>query len=162
MSDWTQDRLFSSEKTDWCTPPHVFEHFDREYRFDLDAAATPHNALCERFLTAKDDALAVDWPAQSVWLNPPYGRGVGKWLEKAYREARAGKTVGVLVFARTDTAWWHDYAMKALVIYLIRGRLKFIGDDGKPGNSATAPSCFVVFGPYAPLGSPKFLPLEFK
>ena len=106
------------------------------------------------------NALAVDWPGQRVWLNPPYGRGVGKWLEKAYREARTGKIVGVLVFARTDTAWWHDYAMKARMIYLIRGRLKFIGDDDKPGNSATAPSCFVVFGPCAPLGGPQFVALE--
>ncbi len=159
MSDWTADKLFSSAKHEWRTPPHVFGFFDGKYKFDLDAAATPDNALCETFLTPLDDALTADWPAQSIWLNPPYGRGVGKWLEKAYHEARAGKTVGVLVFARTDTAWWHDYVMKAVCVYLIRGRLKFLGPDGEPANSATAPSCFVVFGKYTPIGGPKFTSL---
>lgn len=155
-SDWTAERLFSSKKQDWRTPPHVFAFFDEKYKFQLDAAATPDNTLCGEFLTPLDDALAVSWPASSVWVNPPYGRDVGKWMEKARIEALKGRTVGVLVFARTDTAWWHDHVMKALCVYLLRGRLKFIGDDGIAGNSATAPSCFVVFGPISLPGGPRF------
>ena len=157
---WTEEKLFSSQKHDWRTSPHVFEYFNQRFKFQLDAAATEENALCERFITPKEDALSIPWDAQTIWVNPPYGRGIKYWMKKAYDEARAGKSVGVLVFARTDTAWWHDYAMKAAAIFLIRGRLKFIGDDGKPGNSATAPSCFIVFSKYPPLGGPRFLSTE--
>lgn len=158
---WNADRLFSSAKQDWATPPHVFRYFDEKYHFQLDAAAREDNALCERFIGPETDSLSVPWQAQTVWLNPPYGRGVGRWVEKAYREAKAGKTVGVLIFARTDTRWWHDFVMKSLVVYLIRGRLKFVAGDGSASNPATAPSCFVVFGRYPPPGGPRFISLDF-
>ena len=158
---WNNDVLFASKKQDWGTPPHVFDFFDAKYNFQLDAAAREDNALCERFIGPETDALSVPWEAQTVWLNPPYGRGVGRWVEKAYREAQAGKTVGVLIFARTDTKWWHNFVMKALVVYLIKGRIKFVGPDGSAANPATAPSCFVVFGRYPPSGGPRFISLDF-
>lgn len=161
-SSWTPATLFSSDKQDWRTPQHVFDFFDSRYHFQLDAAAREDNALCERFIGPEEDALSVPWKAQTVWLNPPYGRGVGKWVEKAYREAQAGRTVGVLIFARTDTSWWHDYVMRAKLVFLIRGRLKFLGDNGEPKNAATAPSCFVVFGKYPPSDGPRFISVDFK
>lgn len=75
-------------------------------------------------------------------MNPPYGRQIGIWVKKAKETARQGKaTVVCLLPARTDTAWWHDYVMKANEIRLIRGRLKF--GDGK--GSAPFPSAIVVF-----------------
>lgn len=75
-------------------------------------------------------------------MNPPYGRQIGNWVKKAKETARQGKaTVVCLLPARTDTAWWHDYVMKADEIRLIRGRLKF--GDGK--GSAPFPSAIVVF-----------------
>lgn len=75
-------------------------------------------------------------------MNPPYGRQIGNWVKKAKEAARQGKaTVVCLLPARTDTAWWHDYVMKANEIRLIRGRLKF--GDGK--GSAPFPSAIVVF-----------------
>lgn len=75
-------------------------------------------------------------------MNPPYGRRIGNWVKKAKETARQGKaTVVCLLPARTDTAWWHDYVMKANEIRLIRGRLKF--GDGK--GSAPFPSAIVVF-----------------
>jgi phage N-6-adenine-methyltransferase len=157
---WTHE-VNAPTKQDWGTPQYVFDFFDRTYQFQLDAAAREDNALCKRFIGPETDALSVPWDAQTVWLNPPYGRGVGKWMEKAYREAQAGKTVGVLIFARTDTRWWHDYVMKAKLVFLIRGRLKFLGDTGQPKNPATAPSCFVVFGRYPPPDGPRFLSLDF-
>ena len=75
-------------------------------------------------------------------MNPPYGRGIGAWLEKAFRSAAMGATVVCLLPARTDTAWFQDYAMKGEVRF-IRGRLKF----GGHANSAPFPSAVVVFRP---------------
>lgn len=75
-------------------------------------------------------------------MNPPYGRGIGQWMQKAYESAQMGATVVCLVPARTDTAWWHDYAMRGEVTF-IRGRLKF----GNAKNSAPFPSALIVFKP---------------
>jgi len=75
-------------------------------------------------------------------MNPPYGRVIGDWMRKAYEESQRGALVVCLVPARTDTAWWHDYAAKGDVTF-IRGRLKF--GDGK--NSAPFPSALVVLKP---------------
>ena len=74
-------------------------------------------------------------------MNPPYGREIGKWMLKAFHEACNGATVVCLVPARTDTAWWHDFAMKGDITF-IRGRLKFGGHK----NNAPFPSAIVVFG----------------
>ena len=73
-------------------------------------------------------------------MNPPYGREIGQWVKKAYDSALCGATVVCLLPARTDTAWWHDYAEKG-EIELLRGRLKFGGHT----NSAPFPSAIVVF-----------------
>jgi hypothetical protein len=75
------------------------------------------------------------------YVNPPYGRGIGAWIEKGYAEYLKGKTVVFLIPSRTDTRWWHDYCMKADEIRFIKGRLKF--DDQE--NSAPFPSAIVVF-----------------
>lgn len=77
-----------------------------------------------------------------VWCNPPYGRQIGKWVQKAYEESRKpGTLVAMLLPARTDTAWFHDYAMKGKVQFL-RGRLRFGGAE----NYAPFPSIIVIFG----------------
>ena len=99
------------------------------------------NAKCERFFTIEDDGLLQDWQGR-VWMNPPYGREIGRWMRKAYESSLAGATVVCLVPARTDTAWWHDYAAKGHVSF-IRGRLKF----GDAKNSAPFPNAVVTFYP---------------
>jgi len=144
---WNQDQLFSSAKEDWGTPQSLFDALDKEFQFTLDAAAKPCNAKCSVYITPDEDSLSVDisWTERSdggnVWLNPPYSRGMGPWLEKAYRESLNGIAVVVLTFARTDTVWWHQWAMKAAEIRLIPGRVVFQG--AKAG--APAPSCVIVF-----------------
>ena len=143
MTAWTLDKLFSSKKQDWATPWHLFNTLDAEFNFALDAAASPSNHKCVSYLT--ENALGIPWHERAhggaVWLNPPYGREVGKWIEKAYWESTEGCTVVCLTFARTDTKWWHDWAMRAAEIRLVKGRIKFQGAE----NSAPAPSCLLIF-----------------
>lgn len=143
--------LFSSAKQDWTTPRWLFDQLDAEFHFTLDAAASPENALCPHYYTEADDALRQPWTGR-VWINPPYGRATGQWVRKAFESVYgAGKgpqttwadCVVMLVAARTDTAWWHDYAMRGSEIRLIRGRLKF----GESPNSAPFPSAILVFTP---------------
>jgi site-specific DNA-methyltransferase (adenine-specific) len=80
---------------------------------------------------------------ERCWMNPPYGREIKAWMKKAYDSSRTGALVVCLVPARTDTAWWHDYATKAAEIRFIRGRLRF----GDAKHAAPFPSAVVVFQP---------------
>jgi phage N-6-adenine-methyltransferase len=133
---------FSSKTDLWATPQDFFDALDAEFGFTLDVCALPENAKCERYFTPKEDGLHQSW--QGVcWMNPPYGREIGKWVRKAFESAKAGATVVCLLPARTDTAWWHTWAMKAEEVRFVRGRLKF----GTSKNSAPFPSAVVIFRP---------------
>ncbi len=133
--------MFSSNTDEWSTPEDFFEKCALEYGpFDLDPCATKDNAKAPAFYTKADDGLSQTWSGR-IWMNPPYGRGIGKWMAKAYESSQTTADIVVcLVPARTDTAWWHDYAMLGDVTF-IRGRLKFGGSK----NAAPFPSALVVF-----------------
>ena len=131
---------FSSVRQDWATPPALFERYNARFNFTLDVCASPENTKVARYFTVEHDALSRSWEGAVCWMNPPYGRGIGKWMEKAYRESLLGATVVCLVPARTDTAWWHNFAMKGEIEFL-RGRIKFVGAP----HSAPFPSATVVF-----------------
>lgn len=143
---------------DWRTPRAFFEKLHKEFGFVVDAAASPTNAMLPRYWTADDDALQQDWAAVGgpVWCNPPYGRGIDRWLAKAVFERTRGVTSVLLTFARTDTAWWHDYAMQANWIVFVRGRLSFERPDGTKGAPAPAPSVLLIY--YANQGNRTDLP----
>lgn len=134
--------LFSSAKEDWETPKDFFDMLDQEFGFDLDVCATEENAKRQRYFTPEMDGLAQIWDGV-CWCNPPYGREVGKWVRKAWLAAEDGATVVMLLPARTDTAWFHDYIYNRtdVEIRFLRGRLKFGGNK----NSAPFPSMVVVF-----------------
>ena len=129
---------FSSKTDLHATPQDFFDSLNIEFNFELDVCATPENAKCRRFFTKETDGLKQDWRG-SVWMNPPYGREIGSWMKKAHESACNGAVVACLVPARTDTNWWHDYAMKHEVIF-IKGRLKF----GNAKHSAPFPSALVI------------------
>jgi phage N-6-adenine-methyltransferase len=136
------DVHFSSATDDWPTPQDFFDKVNEEFGFTLDPCSSAENTKCQQFFTKDDDGLVQEWTGR-VWMNPPYGRVIGAWMKKAYESAKStAEAVVCLVPARTDTAWWHEYAMKGEVRF-IRGRLKF----GGHANSAPFPSALVVFRP---------------
>lgn len=104
--------LFSSNRDDWETPQALFDALDAEFGFTLDPCASAANAKCGQYYTEQDDGLRQPWGGV-VFVNPPYGRVIGKWVRKAYHEAQNGATVVMLIPSRTDTHYWHDYVMKA-------------------------------------------------
>lgn len=132
--------LFSSATDLWATPQKLFDALHARYGFSADVCATSENAKCPTFFTPEQDGLAQQWTGV-CWMNPPYGRDIGKWVQKAHDTAQRGEaTVVCLLPSRTDTAWWHDYCLKGKVTF-IRGRLKF----GTATNSAPFPSVLVEF-----------------
>lgn len=135
------DVHFASRTDEWATPLDLFERLDREFRFTLDPCSTHENAKCRNHFTRAENGLIQDWSREVVFMNPPYGREIGHWMRKAYESAQAGATVVCLVPARTDTRWWHAYAVHGKIIYF-KGRLKF----GSAKSSAPFPSALVIFG----------------
>lgn len=128
--------LFSSASGSWTTPRDLYEALDREFVFTLDPC--PEGGGDTHIM--ENDGLARSWEGHIVYCNPPYGRGVTRWLAKA-REAICAV---YLLPARTDTAWFHDYALKADEIRFVRGRLVF-GDGNDPQKRAPFPSVILVF-----------------
>ena len=122
--------MFSSLRLDWKTPIALYRKLNKEFDFDTDPC--PPNPSC--------DGLKIPWGFRN-FVNPPYGREIGKWCKKAYEEWQKGNLVVMLVPSRTDTKWWHDYIMQADEIRFIKGRLKF--DEYK--NAAPFPSAVIVF-----------------
>ena len=132
--------MFSSASDLWETPQDLFDSLDAQYHFTLDVCALPENAKCARYFTPEIDGLKQPWNGV-CWCNPPYGRQIGKWVKKAVEAARNGATVVMLLPARTDTQWFHDYIYGKAEIRFLRGRLRF----GNAKNSAPFPSMIVCF-----------------
>lgn len=132
--------MYSSKTDEWATPEWLFEMLNEEFEFTLDPCSTDENAKCKKHYTKVDDGLSKSWDGERVFCNPPYGRQISRWVRKAcYSRAL---TV-MLLPARTDTAWFHDYIYEnpCVKVRFLRGRIKFVG-----GNSnAPFPSMVVIF-----------------
>jgi len=123
--------LFTSASEHWETPKDLYDVLNNEFSFNDDPCP----------LHSQTDGLTRPWGSRT-YINPPYGRKISMWLEKAYTESKLGKIVVALIPSRTDTSWWHNYVMKADEIRFLRGRLKF----GNSKNSAPFPSSIVIWG----------------
>lgn len=133
--------LFSSKKENWETPQQLFDELNKEFNFTVDVASDENNYKVLKHYTKKEDGLQQNWENETVWCNPPYGREIGKWIKKAFNSCRA--TTIMLIPARTDTKWFHEYIYKKnnVEIRFLKGRLKF----GNSKNSAPFPSMIVIF-----------------
>ena len=157
MSKGNWEAIHSSKRHDWQTPKALFERLDREFNFELDAAASQSNALCDRYLTKSENALELEagqWAKLanfgSIWVNPPYGRDVVKWIRRGIRESKEGSRVVMLTFACTETKWFKEAYDAATEVRFIVGRLKFINPLTKAvGASAPKGSCLLIFEPHS-------------
>lgn len=135
--------LMSSNSEEWATPRTFFDELNKEFSFTLDPCATPDNAKCKKFFTKEQNGLLQDWGGEIVFCNPPYGRAIAAWVEKCDREAQKGATVVMLIPARTDTKYFHDFIYKKYEVRFIKGRLHF--NESKQG--APFPSMVVIMKP---------------
>lgn len=122
------------ENNSWSTPQNIFDTLDKEFKFDVDACASFWNAKCSVFYSKNVDALSIDWvPGKIYWMNPPYGREIGKWIKKAHEESKRGSIVVCLIPARTETKWFHEYCLDAEIRF-VKGRIHFSDRTGKTGR----------------------------
>lgn len=134
--------MFSSKTDLWATPQKFFDELNQEFKFTLDPCADDSNAKCKKYYTASDDGLLQDWQGETVFCNPPYGRSLGLWVKKCFEESLKPDTkVVMLIPARPDTKYFHEYIYGKADIRFIKGRLKF----GDSKNPAPFPSMVVIF-----------------
>lgn len=137
--------IFSSARVNWSKPQSFFDQYNQKYPFNMAVCSWPDNAQCQLYFTPKDDGIKQTLEGV-VWMNPPYGREISKWIVKAFQEANCIKsTVVSLLPARTDTRWFYNniYYKCGVEIEFVKGRLKF----GDAKNSTPFPSMVVVFKP---------------
>lgn len=135
--------MFSSKTDQWATPQDFFDKLNEEFHFTLDPCADEFNHKCVRYFTKEQNGLVQDWSGETVFCNPPYGREIGQWVKKAFDSvAHTHTLVVMLIPARTDTKWFHEYIYRKQEVRFVRGRLKF----GNSQNAAPFPSMVVVFG----------------
>lgn len=144
--------MMSSNTDQWATPQYFFDNLAKEFYFVLDVCADKSNHKCKEYFTKEQNGLSKDWReymymmgncvlpiySRAIWMNPPYGKEIGKWVNKAHD---SGCQVVGLLPARTDTKWFHDYIYGKAEIRFVKGRLKF----GDSKNSAPFPSMVVIW-----------------
>lgn len=131
--------VFSSKDSTWPTPQYLFDWLNARFHFTLDVCAVENSAKCERYFSPKENGLIQDWSKDRCYMNPPYGKDIKYWVQKAHEESLKGALVVGLLPAKIDTNWWWDWVQgKALVNYF-HGRLTFEGGKaGAPFPSAIA------------------------
>jgi len=140
--------MFSSKSDEWETPQDLFDELNKEFNFTLDPCCTHENHKCNKYYTIEDDGLKQSWGGNIVFVNPPYGRSIGKWVEKSYKEHIENNiTIVMLIPSRTDTQWFHNYIWhKATEVRFLKGRLKFVNrllpSWNKEGNYKLSPAPF--------------------
>jgi site-specific DNA-methyltransferase (adenine-specific) len=135
-------RALLTSQTEWGTPFSLLAALECEFRFTLDPCSTHANAKCKFHFTKQEDGLQQERLEHTVFKNPPYRRDIRAWMKKAQQSSLLGATCVCLVPARTDTRWWHAYAMKGEIRFH-RGRIKFGGGR----HPAPFPSAVVIFWP---------------
>jgi site-specific DNA-methyltransferase (adenine-specific) len=140
---------FKSGNKEWETPESLFQPLKKEFDIVLDVCASEHNTKCKAYIDRKGNSLVSSWSTlisqlgenKAAWMNPPYGRGIDKWVKKAFDEAQKGATIIALLPARTDTSWFHNYIHNKHEVRFLKGRIKFVGAP----SSAPFPSMIVIF-----------------
>jgi site-specific DNA-methyltransferase (adenine-specific) len=133
-------------RTDWATPPDLFERLDAEFAFSVDVCASPWNAKLAKYFSEQQDGLAQDWSGERCFLNPPYGTTISLWLRKAFEETRwKCPLVVALIPARSDTRWFQTWVLgSADEVRFLKGRVRFQRQDGEAW-SAPFPSALAIY-----------------
>lgn len=126
---------------EYMTPQDLYEDLDKEFHFDLDPCSTHENAKCEKHYTVEENGLNQDWGGCRVFCNPPYSN-IKSWVEKCYRESQKDHTLVVMLIpARVDTRWFHDFIYNRAELRFPKGRLRFNGLK----TNAPFPVMIVIF-----------------
>lgn len=154
MSDYTGSNTPVEQRDLWRTPPALFAALDAEFCFQLDAAAAPHNSLCNRYITEEQDTLITPWADHFIshgyaWLNPPYS-DITPFVKKAASESKNQIGTVMLVPSDTSVGWFKEAIQTASEVrFITAGRLAFINPvTGKPSTGNNKGSMLIIWRPY--------------
>lgn len=154
--------MMSSDTPEWYTPADLLDRATKVLDgIGLDPCSNSHdnpNVPAEHHWTAADDGLAQPWMG-TVWMNPPYGRGIDRWVWKLYKDYTAGRTTAAiaLVPARTDTRWFR--VLRDYPVCFLNGRVRFLNGNGDVADPAPFPSAAIYLGDATDLFSELFSPI---
>ena len=151
-TSWKENSMLVDPRQEWQTPDDFWNILDTEFHFDLDAAASPHNARCKKYYTAEQDSLSDSCPwitadTHRVFINPGFSE-IGPWCAKALREVEKDEAAVVVIISliSPSTGWWMKYATQAAVIRLIGGRrIQFRPAGGIRQSSNARENCILIF-----------------
>lgn len=101
-----------------------------------------------RYHSEEDSSLDVDWQANTVWMNPPYGPLCGAAIDKFIQQYTTGNFQEgiILVNNSTDTKWFKRLAEHASAWCFTDHRIGFNAPDGKSLGGNTRGQVFIYFG----------------
>lgn len=132
------------QSDEWYTPYWVFDALGHYFDFDPCCSRyAPAVEYCRQAILDGAGGLDTEW-AGSVWLNPPFGgrNGIKPWLD---RLAHHGDGIA-LVPNRTGSQWWQDFAQQADGLLFVRGKIRFVRDDGTEGASPGYGNVMMAYG----------------
>ena len=116
-----------------------------EFNFNLDACADDENKLCNDYYSLENSCLDKFWRGKRVFMNPPYGRNISQFIKKAWRERNNAELIVMLLPARTDTKYFHEYILPYCEIRFVKGRLKFLDENNQEKDAAPFPSMVCIY-----------------
>ncbi len=129
------------------TPKELFDEACQKYGLDIiyDVACNSENKVCSIGITEEQNSLSFNWD-RDFFMNPPYSQ-VKKFMQKAYTEhLKHNVNALILVYAKTDTQFWHDYVENKAEVHFIKGRIKFLDEHGnKTKYPAPYGSCWIIY-----------------
>lgn len=127
---------FDWKENDYKTPQVIYQKaLDRwEIKeFSLDTCCSDENIPAKKyFKNGQIDGLKNYW-CSKCWCNPPFNE-CKKWIEKAFMQNKHFKTkVAMLIPARTETRYWHDYILNNDNVHIefLRKGYKFLNRDNE-------------------------------
>ena len=157
-----------SEKDLWRTPSPLFYTLNDEFRFHLDAAASPANTLCPLYFSRENSALDKErWGengVRRVFCNPPFSM-TDRFLGKGVEQYRHGGVNSVFLIRADgfETGWFRTHLLNheptgpylqdlRFQIRLLWPRVPYVLPNGtKPKHGPNFPSALVVmFRGYQP------------
>ena len=110
----------------------------------LDVCATSENTKFRDYFTQEINALNQEWD-ENFFMNPPYSK-INEFMKKAYlQHFKHNVDALILIYAKTDTKFWHEFIENKAEVHFIKGRIRFLKNNTKTKNSAPYGSCWVIY-----------------
>lgn len=133
---------------EWYTPSYILDKVYNVFPVSTDPCSNKDKTVnAGTYYMKDDDGLSQSWFG-NVYLNPPYGRAIGRWVTKFLEEWDNGniKSAILLMPVKTDTKWWSKLTAELSCWCAVSGRVKFVSSEpDKKTSVGTFASAIILF-----------------